>query len=343
MIHRFFYLTLSISLVLLTACEEKNHISKDLVYSGFTMGTSYTVKISDADINELKDKLRKEIESILDDINQQMSTYITDSELSLLNKSHSNDWIKLSLALFQIIERAIQVSQLSSGAFDITSGPIVNLWGFGPAKSLSVIPSKDEIQRTLAKVGYQQLKLDKTTHSIKKLIPEIYIDLSGIAKGYGVDRVAAYLQEMSLQHFMVEIGGEIKAQGKNDEGTGWRIGIEKPLADQRRIQQIITLDNIGMATSGDYHNYFELKGKRYSHTFDPKTGMPVSHNLASITVLHNSTTFADAMATALLVMGPEQAYALATKINLAAYLIIHKGDTFEQRYTNAFTPYLVKQ
>jgi len=200
-----------------------------------------------------------------------------------------------------------------------------------------------DIEEALAGIGFQHIRLRDTNTAILKLKPDIYIDLSGIAKGYGVDLMAEYLEQHNINNYMVEIGGEIRAKGVNIKNHAWRIGIERPLAKQRNVQRIIQLDNISMATSGDYRNYFEQDGIRYSHTIDPRNGRPITHKLVSVTVLHESTTRADALATGFLVMGKEAAYKLALAENLAVLFIEKTDDGFAETYTDAFTDYLPEQ
>jgi len=335
-------LILVVSLILITACGVQKEQRNLTVIDGLTMGTTYTIKINSPSTDKTSKSIKQDIESILNNINQIMSTYLSDSELSKLNHSDSVDWIKLSPDLFSVIEQGIHISEETDGNFDITIGPLVNLWGFGPGEILSVIPAYTDIQNAREQVGYQYLQLDKTSTSVRKQIPDLYIDLSGIAKGYAVDKLADYMDSNNFNHYMVEVGGEIRAKGKNTKDQSWRIGIEKPDSSKRTVQQIIKLFNIGMATSGDYRNFFEVEGRRYSHTINPKTGRPVSHNLASVTVLHPSALIADALATGMLVLGPQAGYELAVRENLAALFIIKSNGGFEEKYTSSFRSYLIE-
>ncbi len=329
------------SLLTISACENQQINDRLLILDGLTMGTAYTVKISDKSPALNTEKLKRDINSILNEVDQKMSTYIADSELSKINQTATTDRIEISEELFTVIEKAITIGQLTNGTFDITVGPVVNLWGFGPQNQPEHVPPDEDIQLALATVGYQYLHLQQSPTSLKKDRKDIYIDLSGIAKGYAVDRIAEYLETSHCRNFMVEIGGEIRAQGTNEKGKLWRIGIEKPLINQRSVQRIIKLDNISMATSGDYRNYFELDGVRYSHTINPQTGRPITHNLASVTIVHRSAAVADALATGLQVMGPELGYELAVKENLAALFIISSEMGFEEKHTAAFKPFLL--
>lgn len=311
-----------------------------MVINGLTMGTSYSIKIV-PNGNELdKNTVPTNIENILADINQAMSTYIDDSELSLFNQSRITDWQVLSADLYQVIQHGNQVSSISSGAFDITVGPLVNLWGFGPDPYSREIPSDSVIQSIKQHSGYEKLDFDATTQRISKSDPVVTIDLSGIAKGFAVDKIAQYLNELGITDYLVEIGGELIGKGTNAKQQAWQIGIEQANPLERSVQRIVGLDNIAMATSGDYRNYFEKDGVRYSHTIDPASGKPISHTLAAVTVLHSSAMHADALATAFMVSGPEKSLALANEIGVALYMIIKTNAGFEERYNDRFKPYL---
>ncbi len=325
------------------ACDKPQSDEKLLIIDGLTMGTSYTIKINEKLIAAETKQITDGINSILNDVNQKMSTYITDSELSHINQARTSDWIMISDELYTVVKSAIEIGQLTNGAFDITVGPVVNLWGFGPENRPEQVPAESDIQQALQQTGYHYLQLMASPTAIKKGRNAAYLDLSGIAKGRAVDRIANYLQQHHYRNFMVDIGGELSAKGINKDGISWRIGIEKPVTKQRIVQRIIRLDNISMATSGDYRNYFEQNGLRYSHTIDPKTGRPITHKLASVTVLHPSTMVADALATGLLVMGPTAGYELAEKQNIAALFITGSETLFNERYTEAFKTYLVEQ
>lgn len=325
------------------ACDKPQYDEKLFVIDGLTMGTSYTIKIN-AKLTAAETKqITDGINSILNDVNQKMSTYITDSELSHINQARTSDWIMISDELYTVVKSAIEIGQLTNGAFDITIGPVVNLWGFGPENRPEQVPSESDIHHALQQTGYHHLQLMASPAAIKKGRNAAYLDLSGIAKGRAVDRIANYLLQHHYRNFMVEIGGEVSAKGINKNGISWRIGIEKPVTKQRIVQRIISLDNISMATSGDYRNYFEQNGLRYSHTIDPKTGHPITHKLASVTVLHPSAMVADALATGLLVMGTTAGYELAEKQNIAALFLTGPETLFNEKYTKAFKTYLVEQ
>jgi thiamine biosynthesis lipoprotein len=322
----------------LYACQSQERES--VVLNGLTMGTSYSVKIVPNGVSTDKNEIYSHIETILANINQSMSTYINDSELSRFNQSKSTDWQSLSSDLTLVIEHGNQVSLMTNGAFDITVGPLVNLWGFGPDPFNQEIPSESAIQTVIQHTAFNKLLFDKVSNRIAKSDPEVTIDLSGIAKGFAVDKIAQYLNEYGFKHYLIEIGGELIAKGTNTEEIPWQIGIEQAKLLSRSVQRIIGLDNIAMATSGDYRNYFEKDGIRYSHTINPSTGKPINHKLAAVTVLHSSAMHADALATAFMVSGPEKSLPLANQLGIGIYMIIKTDSGFEERYNDIFRPYL---
>lgn len=322
------------TLLLCPACSDNLTPETGIEIQGFTMGTSYAISVNEPEIKLDKGILKDTIDALLIDINQAMSTYINDSELMQLNNNRSTDWIKISPPLFEVIETAQNISRDSDGAFDVTIGPVINLWGFGRQEEQH-IPEQDQLNRLILNTGYTLLELDKDKSAIRKKKPEIFIDLSAIAKGYAVDQLAKVLEQHHINNYLVEIGGEIRAKGKNNSGSAWQIGIEKPLTSDRRIENIVSLEDMALATSGDYRNYFESDGKRYSHIIDPKTAYPINHKLVSVTVLHPSCMVADAFATAILTLGPEKGMQLAEKQNLPALLISSNTDNFVQQSSTA--------
>ncbi len=323
---------------LLSACdkqeEEKNKYA--LHYSDAIMGTSFTIKIPQLPASLSNDEAKTQIKTLLDELNGQMSTYQSDSELSLFNKSQSTEWEKVSPSLYFVLKQAKTISFLSKGAFDITVGPLVNLWGFGPDPMKYIAPDDGEVAEKLLKVGSRFLLFDEKTQKIKKKIPELYLDLSGIAKGYAVDQVGLLLEKLGVSNYMIEIGGELRLKGKNSQNKPWRIAIEKPSSERQTIQKVLPLSNVSLATSGDYRNFFEVNGVRFSHTIDPRTGKPIKHKLASITILSDTTMKADALATALMVLGADEGYKVAEKENIAALFIIKIKGGFVEKASSSF-------
>jgi FAD:protein FMN transferase len=320
--------------ILLVACDQA---TKPLFLEGSTMGTTYHITLVKIPSPLKEPQLKQEIDKLLNEVNQQMSTYKKDSELSLLNQNPSTDWIPISKALFTVIQEALRVSELSEGAFDITVGPLVNLWGFGAKWTEEKIPSQEEIYQTKQRVNYQYLSIQTNPPAIKKAKPDVYIDLSGIAKGYGVDMIADFVEKQGVLNYLIEIGGELRTKGSNPQGEAWKVAIEKPIPNIRATQTIIPVHDAGIATSGDYRNFFELNGRRFSHIIDPKTGEPVQTNVVSATILDlKSCMTADAWAKIPIVMGAEKALALADRENIAMYLLIKEGDQFFSKSSRAF-------
>jgi thiamine biosynthesis lipoprotein len=322
---------------LLSACDKQEEKSKyALHYSDAIMGTSFTIKVPQLPASLSNDEAKTQIKTLLDVLNGQMSTYQSDSELSLFNKSQSIEWQKVSLSLYSVLKQAKTISELSRGAFDITVGPLVNLWGFGPDPMKYIAPNDGEVADKLLKVGFRFLHFDEKTKKVKKQIPELYLDLSGIAKGYAVDQVGLLLEKQGISNYMVEIGGELRLKGENSKNKPWRIAIEKPSSDRQTIQKVLPLSDISLATSGDYRNFFEANGVRFSHTIDPRTGKPITHKLASITILSDTTMKADALATALMVLGADEGYRIAEEENIAALFIIKTKDGFIEKLSPSF-------
>jgi len=324
---------------LLVACQQQQSAAKKtypLHYSDAIFGTTFTIKVSNLPDSVSTKEVRGQVKQLLDNLNAHMSTYQPDSELSVINANQSNDWLSVSTPLYTVLKQAQKISELSSGAFDITVGPLVNLWGFGPDPISFVAPADTVIKQHLTTLGYQNLLFNDKNQTIKKTIAELYLDLSAIAKGYAVDQVGLLLESLGITDYMVEIGGELKLKGHNISNKPWRIAVEKPSAGNRMIQKVLPLSDISLATSGDYRNYFELEGVRFSHTIDPRTGKPITHKLASITILSDTTMKADALATALMVLGSEQGFELAEQQNIAALFIIKTDDGFVEKASSSF-------
>jgi len=310
--------------------------------SGGVFGTQYHITVVLPEDEQRLQALAQGIERELNQVDQAMSTWKQDSELSRFNrKADQSQWTTLSGPLFEVIQRSLEVSKMTGGAFDVTIGPVVNLWGFGPQARPEKIPKAAKLAKLLAGTGYEYLILDPETRSIRAEKNQ-YIDLSGIAKGYGVDAVAHYLDSEGVAAYLVEIGGEVRVNGRKPDDSAWRLAVEQPTDGAREVNSVVALDSQAMATSGDYRNYYESEGRRYSHTIDPATGKPISHNLASVTVIADDCKTADALATGFNVMGHEKAMALATRENIPAYFIVRGTDGFETYQTPAFSSYLVE-
>ncbi|AGH81777.1 ApbE family lipoprotein [Psychromonas sp. CNPT3] len=308
---------------------------------GNTMGTYYKITfVLDAEQQKqasfANTQLKAAIDKRLELVNDQMSTYRVHSELSLFNQSKQS--FVVSKATASVVKAALKIFKESQGAYDISVGPLVNLWGFGPDKKPTKVPTDSMIATQKTRVGSQYLSVQGTT--LQKSLPDLYIDLSSIAKGYGVDVIAQYLQSLGINNYLVDIGGELRANGMKPAQKPWTLAIERPTLGQN-IEQVMHIGDNAVATSGDYRNYYEYDGIRYSHTIDPSTGKPITHKLASVTVIHKSCMLADGYATAITVLGPKAGLEFAKKHQLAVFLIVKEGDKFIESYTDAFKKYLV--
>lgn len=300
-------------------------VREQWLFNGRTMGTTFTVKIiAPVEPTVTKEEVAAAVRDAVDTVDDRMSTYRPDSELSRFNDSGTEP-VEISPALFEVLAEAQRVAEMSGGAFDITVGPLVDAWGFGPEGAVEP-PDDATVERLLAEHGYRYLELDPEKRTARKTSPGLRCDLSAIAKGYGVDRVAGRLMELGFDDFMVEIGGEVRARGVNAEGRVWRIGVERPVAQRSGVWGAVELADVAMATSGDYRNYYERDGVRISHTIDGRTGRPVAHTLASVSVVHPSCMTADALATALNVLGPEEGRRLVEQEGVAALFLIRTPD-----------------
>jgi len=277
-----------------------------------------------------------------------MSTYLENSEISRLNDAPAADPFAVSPGFLEVVVEAQRLSDLTGGAFDVTVGPLVNAYGFGPQGAREV-PSQTELDTLRANTGYQLLTIDPAASTVAKERDGVYVDLSALAKGFAVDRVADVLTRSEIDDFMVEVGGEVRTAGRNLESELWRIGIERPdfviEPTERPLQRIASIDGMAMATSGDYRNFREVGGKRLTHIFDPRSGTSVHHRLASVTVLHKRCVTADGLATALMVLGPDEALAFANQHEIAALLLLRGdsndgGELLEERTSSAWTSLL---
>ncbi|MCL1043152.1 MULTISPECIES: FAD:protein FMN transferase [Shewanella] len=311
---------------------------KTISLSGQTMGTTYHIKfVGDQQMPD-EQLLQAEIDLALEQVNDQMSTYRTDSELSRFNQMTLETGLAVSPDTAKVVQTGIDLYRKTDGALDITLGPLVNLWGFGPDKRPTRVPSAELIAQTKAKTGIEYLKVDGL--KLSKSNPDLYVDLSSIAKGFGVDRVAKLLSKYQPKGYLVEIGGEISLYGVKLDGSDWVIAIEQPDEDERSVQQLIKPGNMALATSGDYRNYYEEEGQRFTHIIDPRNGYPIDHKLASVTVLAKESMIADGYATAMMVMGTEASLALAEREGLAIMLIEKQAQGFKVYYSDAFKPFV---
>jgi len=306
------------------------------VFRGQTMGTTFVVKVVAALGADERAELAERVSGELDRIDGLMSHYRDDSELSRFNRHESTAPFRVSVETYAVFEEAARVSRVTDGALDVTIAPLVDAWGFGPTPPAK-LPDDAEVAALLQRVGYENIEMDPERRTLSKRLPSLTANLSAVAKGYAADRVAVALRSFGHGSFMVEIGGEVVASGSSGSGVDWRIAIEKPVPGSPSFQRIVALRDRALATSGDYRNYREVDGVRVAHTIDPRNGRPLTHQLASVTVVEQTCARADALATALLVLGPEAALELAEERDIAALLVVADGQGgFEERRTAGF-------
>ena len=332
-----FYFCCLLWAALLAGCQGE---PESFTLSGESMGTSWHVTLVPTAGMPARAELQAGIQAQLERVNQSMSTYREDSEISRFNALAPDTWFEVSEDFHAVLSTAMAVGWQSEGAYDVTVAPLVDLWGFGPAGQVGAPPADDRITDVLENVGQDYLRLDgEGGYRLLKTRP-VSLDFSSIAKGYGVDLVARWLDARGLDRYLVEVGGEMRLAGMSGRGDPWRVAIERPESALRTAEQAISVTDVAIATSGDYRNYFEVDGQRFSHSIDPRRGYPVSHDLVSVTVLDNSAMRADAWATALVVLGQERAMAVATQQGLAVYFIQRQGDTLHSSHSPAFAPFL---
>lgn len=320
----------------LPGCETPRRAPEPLRLSGSTMGTSYHLRLTALPPGLTSAELQQQVDQQLELVEQQMSTYREDSELSRFNASRSTDWFPVSADTARVVAVALDISRQTQGRFDVTVGPLVNLWNFGPHAQAGRVPSAADLTQALARVGWQHLASRPAPPALRKARPEIYVDLSAIAKGFAVDQVAELCERLGVSGYMVEIGGEVRTRGQKPDGSPWRIGIERPLAGTREIGRVVELASDSLATSGDYRNFFEQDGHRYCHILDPRTGLPVDYGLTSVSVLAENCMLADALATGLMVMRPDEALRFAAEHHVEVLLIEGADKAYVEHATPGF-------
>jgi len=307
--------------------------------AGGTMGTTWSVILpGEGRSRDEIDEAQRTIQRHLDRVDALMSTWDSGSELSGLNAHRGEAAFPLSPATVEVLRLAREVSERSEGAFDVTVRPLVGAWGFGAGAR---VPGEGPDPATLAslrtRVGYGMLELDLEKGQVRKGRPDVEVDLSAIAKGFGVDEVVRALERLGFESFFVEVGGEVRCRGARPEGGAWRVGIERPDSEGRVVHAWLELHDSAMATSGDYRSYYEREGRRLSHIVDPRTGTPVGHDGASVSVVHTEAAVADAWATALSVLGPGQGRRVAEREGLAAFFLVRDGQGgFDAHATTRF-------
>lgn len=319
--------------LLLAGCSEPP--ARIHAFNGATMGTTWSVKTVGLPDGVTDKRLHSDIRLLLESVNNQMSTWQPDSDISAFNNAEAGSWQQLPPDFFKVLDYALWLAGETGGAYDPTVGPLVNLWGFGPGREDFQPPSEQAVRAARERTGWQKLELDARGRAARQP-GGIYLDLSSVAKGYAVDKLAGFLSTLGVDAFLVEIGGELQARGKKPGGVPWRVAIEQPLRGERQADRVVELTDLAIATSGDYRNFREVNGELYSHTIDPRTGYPVKHQLALVSVLHESCMEADALATALEVLGPEEGLAFARERELAARFMVRTDKGFDEITTAAF-------
>ncbi len=310
--------------------------SSELLISGPTMGTTFNVKVVTEDQSDARrERLGYLVREVLEGVDERMSTYRPDSEIEEFNRS-GTEVFAASPDLLEVVTEAQRIARLTGGAFDITVGPLVDIWGFGPS-GVTETPDEKVLRDLVAITGYEQLEVDAENGTLRKARDDCRIDLSAIAKGFSADRVSEMLVREELPNHMVEVGGEVRARGLNGSGQTWRIGVEKPTPEGRAVQLVVSLADLSLATSGDYRNFYERNGVRISHTIDPRSGRPISHDLASVSVIHANCMTADGLATALGVLGPDEGFEFAERHDIPAYFLVRVSEgVFEERQTRVW-------
>lgn len=334
-------LLLSAVLGLLTACND-TETRQQIDIEGKTMGTFYSVKISGATPPN-PHQLQQEIDALLEQANDDISTYRQTSVLSRFNQYRGSEPQPIPRGMADIILQAQRIGRDTDGAMNITIGPLVNLWGFGPEKQPTRIPTQDQIDSARQQVGLQHLTLisDNRGEWLQKDLPDLYVDLSTMGEGYGVDLLVNLMMRKGITNYLVSVGGAVSSRGVNGQGQPWRVAIQKPTDQENAVQALVDLQGYSISTSGSYRNYFEQGGQRYSHVLDPATGRPINHRLVSATVIATTALEADGWDTGLMVLGTEKALRLAENKGLAVYLITKTDQGFTAVMTPQFKAFLL--
>lgn len=327
-----------LSILVLAGCTDKPAESEVKRLEGAIFGTFWMVSLADPVSDSRLTELRQGIQETLERVDWQMSTWKPESELMQLNAHPVGEWRPVSDDLMRVLALSQEISAQSNGAFDITVGNLVNLWSFGPEQRPDSIPEPELLSSRLETAGYQGLELDSEAGKARRQA-DFFIDLSGVAKGFGVDEVSRYLAAEGLQNYLVNIGGDLVASGQRASDQHWRIGIELPHSGVQVAHHIIPITDMSVATSGDYRNYFEVAGQRYSHTINPLTGWPIDHRVASVTVLAPENMDADAWTTAMMVLGTE-GLPLAETMGLRVLMLERQGEDWVTHLSSAMVDYL---
>lgn len=335
MVRQYFLMSMvALGLLTLAACTPPGQEPQVEVLEGHIFGAPFQISIgAQHDVDQ--EVLEEDIMAVLNEVDRQMSTYRDDSVLNEINTAPLGEPVEVPDELFYVLQVGYEVANHSGGAFDYTVGGLVNLWGFGPEGRIETAPDETKLTERLAEVGFDAVELDAEAQTVTRQ-RDVFVDLSGIAKGYGADAVSQLLHELGLVNHLINLGGDLVAAGQRDSERQWRIGIEAPNAGQQVVQHILPLTDIAMVGSGDYRNYFEEDGVRYSHTIDPTTGRPIEHALAAVHVTADHATLADAWATAFMVLGEEQGVVAANEHDVSALFIFRSDEGFESVASERF-------
>ena len=324
---------------LLTACGTKNNAMQ---LEGMQGTASWQVTLADPPTGMDEASISTGIAQAFARSSQLVAGWDKTSEISRFNAYQGTDWFPVSAELVKVVDTALRLGAESNGSYDITIRPLIELWGFGSAEDAKdAVPTQAAIDAVRARIGYQKLQIQQNPPALRKSQADLRVELASIADGFAADLAGQYLESLGCKNYMVEIAGEIRTRGVSPRGDAWRIAIEKPSDTERAVQQGIRLENAGLATSGDYRNYFTQNGKRYSHTFDPATGYPVTDHLASVSVYATEGLLADAYATLLMAMGEQKGRVFAEQHQLAAFFIWRTDKGFETYATPAFSKVLM--
>jgi FAD:protein FMN transferase len=320
----------------LNACSPK--APRLLELKGMTMGSAYSVKYIPTEKTPSLPELQSLVDKRLVELNLVISTYEKESEISRLNQLSKEEWFTPSPVFKKALEHALSISKLTDGFYDPTVGPLVNLWGFGPGGKRTDKPSAAQINEVLEKVGYQKIEWNKERTAFKKFHEQSYFDLSSLGQGMGIDMIGQILDEFEVEHYLVNIAGELTGKGQKPEGD-WMVAIEAPHQERGVVQRVLALKNMALTTSGNYRQFFEAEGKRYAHTINPLTGIPVQHTLISVSVIDTemNSMRSDSLSTALLSLGPDLGFQFALDKGIPAYFIIENPDK-KGFYIERFSP-----
>ncbi len=321
------YLQVIILLILLLFALGVEAQTEHLI-EGRTMGTTYHITVVTGDLNGLGG-LKEKIDARLKDINRVFSTYIKDSEISRFNAlKATGEKFRISGDFIQVMKAGRKIHQLSEGAWDGTVGPLVDLWGFGPTQRQTQKPPLAEIKSRMQNIGFDRIRIVEP-HFLVKNLAAVTLDLNSIAKGFAVDQVSTLIAAAGHKNYLVEIGGEVYAAGVRPDGKNWRVGINRPQKDAafNEVYKVVSLHNQAFATSGDYRNFFEIDGVRYSHIIDPRTSYPVANGVVSVSIIAGNCTLADGLATAIMVMGAEKGLKLVNRLDsVECFIVVEKTD-----------------